>query len=73
MKKTIQQWLETIADDTVRKAALNNMLPTHAGYSAKGLEDAILGAFDWEKTSEGFLYWEEIHSAAYNQTLKLNQ
>lgn len=71
--KTIRQWLETIADKEIREKAIryaeNESITTlHERYDT--LDYALLAAFWFDKTDEGFEYWENIAAQAKTNTLK---
>jgi len=54
--KTIRQWLETISDETVREKALRNQ--KNDVYEID-LAEAIRGAFRWEYSPEGHVFWSD--------------
>jgi hypothetical protein len=71
--KTIREWLESIADDKIREAAIHNMgqAPISTENTLEvSLERAISGAFIWRKSTEGLDYWMDIHEQVCRGTLK---
>jgi len=62
-KQTVQRSLEKslIYDDYARAMIYADRVTlTHTAYSRAS---ALRWAFNWEKTEEGFVYWENIHDA----------
>lgn len=66
MKKPIQQWLETIADPTIREVAISQIDEGNKYWPkdgmVEGLHDALAFFNDWKKTKEGEDYWNKIHN-----------
>ena len=61
MKKTVREWLSLIADPIIReKATANFEARPRFKYGCKNVNAAILMAFRWEETAEGYDYWERI-------------
>ena len=63
---TVKAQLDTIVNPLVRERALNNMVAyidrndsdtDYAFRSVDSISGALLLAFDWEHTSEGYDYW----------------
>lgn len=59
--KTIEQWLSEIDNVAVRTKALKNLVPSTLPFIADSQSDALLQAFAWEDTEEGFMYWNDVH------------
>lgn len=60
--KTIRQWLETIPDERIRRAALANVEETED--SAETLQNAIFRSGAWGDTPEGDQFWLDCYLAA---------
>jgi len=59
--KTTREWLKTIEDDGVKIRALANFFDSGGTSIIVGsLEQAMGVAFDWEMSTEGWEYWEDI-------------
>lgn len=60
MKKTIKQWLNEL-EEPYRTQALENA-EDYGGINntATSLDDALLAGFLWDKTEQGWDYWEEV-------------
>jgi hypothetical protein len=66
-KQTVQKSLEKSLnyEDFVRAMVYADRVTlTHSAYSRSS---ALRWAFNWEKTDEGFVYWENIHDALWMQ------
>ena len=62
MKKTVREWLSLIADPIIREKAIANFeARPRFKYGCKNVNAAILFAFWWEETAEGYDYWERIY------------
>lgn len=59
--KTIQQWLNTLKEPYKTKA-LNNIADKNKETKTINLSNALLIAFKWSKTTEGYKYWDELHT-----------
>ena len=68
--KTIREHLESLPEP-YRTQALENMRPEKAlvfpSMNCRG--EALTLAFDWERSPEGYLYWEE----RYEHELEISQ
>lgn len=59
--KTVKDFIETIKDDKIRQAALNNL--TRPNMQAADLNAALFYGFDWSSTPEGYEYWFTIYTS----------
>jgi hypothetical protein len=59
--RTVKQWLETIPCPKWRAAALRNM--DNPNQEEDSLEHAILGAFSWKDSAEGYAAWNRVYWA----------
>lgn len=66
-------WLDTITDETIRDTAISYCLPERENDKAGGLSEALVYAFDWAITTEGFEYWLQLHDAAQVSELTFDQ
>lgn len=74
MKKEITHPLERyklIADPTIRQQCIDNfdeelyIAELNVGYEDGGtIADAIYSGFDWDKSPQGYEYWEGVHNRA---------
>lgn len=62
--KTIEEWLNTIADDLIRERALLNFKNSGNNGKRKTLSTALNGAFTWDNVPEGSKYWLDIKHRA---------
>jgi hypothetical protein len=73
MNKTLKTWLESIADDSLREAALRNMHSYDGGVNshkeAESLSEAIAIAFPWASTPEDVDFWSDIECKAHENLL----
>jgi len=68
--KTVKQWLESIADETVRVRALRNAEEQGVlDIMVSGLPYAI-DKITWGDTEEGYEYWSDVWINADMFTLK---
>ena len=79
MSKTIKEWLETIEDPEIRKKALGNMDSDDEDYPRNSLPEAMVSAFLWKDSPEGYKYWKKAYNSIMitvlpsASTLKENQ
>ena len=68
--KTIREWLNELTEPYRSRAIRNavNTLNPLLDLSQVSMEDAIWGAFDWNKTPEGHDFW---YSVSHGQTPEL--
>ena len=64
--KTIKEWIELCADDTIREKWLINHLNyphRYSGADAEDMAEALIlwWNFSWIKSPEGYDYWRGIH------------
>lgn len=63
--KKISDWLSEIPNESISQKALYNhhlhpMLKTQPD-EIQDVSDALMYAFDWEATQEGYQYWNHVH------------
>jgi hypothetical protein len=66
MKTTRQHFEENLTAEELEKA-LANTRDQDLMYEEHAPDSALLGAFEWEETTEGFYYWDSIYNRLYNQ------
>lgn len=59
--KTILEYLKEL-EEPYKTQALNNTSDEILKEDVKTLEEAIKLAFVWEKSQQGWNYWNEVHS-----------
>jgi hypothetical protein len=59
---TIEQHLNNLSEPH-RTQALNNVISILKDFEQEGITDseALIRAFDWEDSSQGFDYWEQLY------------
>ena len=57
--KTRKEWLEELPNP-YKELALRNTPKYRLEEIEESLSESILGAFDWDKSSEGFKYWNNL-------------
>ena len=76
-KKPIREWLETIADPTIREAAISQIDENWYHWPKNGmvkrLADALFHFNDWEATKEGYVCWDEIQNLALKGQLETRE
>lgn len=60
--KTIKEWFNDLPED-VREKALKNTNEAVLKQKSINLKMALLGAFTWEFSPEGYEYWKSIHES----------
>lgn len=70
--KNVRQWLETIADEEIREKAFRNMYTANEAYEPTTLAQAIMSAFRWCNSPEGFNYWDKIYGIALLEKLEVH-
>jgi hypothetical protein len=65
-KNTILQWIESIADDTLKAKLLKHHDQKFSGELSEcdSLATAIMHSFDWHETEDDSEYWASIWSRA---------
>ena len=58
--KTIKKWFNELPED-VREKALRNADAGNVDLEVENLKVALATAFQWYKSPEGFVYWEQIY------------
>ena len=62
MKKTIKQWLEECTEPWAINAFKYTIEDGRTlEFNAISLGEALLHAFNWSQTEEGYTYWFNIH------------
>ena len=64
-EKTVKQWLNTLKEPYKTKA-LNNLNKRVTNVKAINLNKALLQAFDWDMSLEGYEYWSDLASSLVN-------
>jgi len=64
-EKTIAEWFEELPEPYKTKALDNVMSQNSVTLvsSDTSLSDALVGAFDWSITPEGFYFWNELDNS----------
>lgn len=57
--KTIRAWLEELPEE-YREKALNNYKESKFPEPVPSMSKAIWGAFVWNDTPEGHIFWEDL-------------
>jgi hypothetical protein len=60
--KTVKEWLETL-DEPYRSQALENLLPEYASILEYSVNEALLGAFTWVNSPQGYEYWADYEDS----------
>lgn len=60
VRKTIMDWLRELKSPEIREKALEWCDPNSTEVKVPSLYDALISAFEWDKTPEGFDYWRAI-------------
>ena len=67
--------LKLIADETIRKQAIENFDENHYReyrvLDSGSIADAIYNSFVWNSTPQEHRYWQKIHTKALNNQLEL--
>lgn len=73
MKKTIKEWLEELPEP-YRTEALANLFEKNKSLVKSTLADALIAAFGWKITPQGYDYWRDIFDKLlYNEPLDFNE
>ena len=59
--KTILEWLQELPEP-YRSESIDNVTKAKRMEKRKCLEDALLSAFLWEETKQGWEYWDNLHT-----------
>jgi len=59
--KTILEWLQELPEP-YRSEAIDNVVKAKRTQKRDSLEDALLSAFSWEETKQGWEYWDNLHT-----------
>lgn len=64
---TIRDWLKRLPEPYKKQALMNTYIFGAEGLDIKVLTiyDALMEAFNWCSTDEGFDYWDNVHLDAY--------
>jgi hypothetical protein len=68
--KTKKDWIDTLPED-IRERAYNYTEKSRQGNLEYSLFEAILGAFLWDKTSEGHNFWLLVAMGKFDQARQL--
>lgn len=60
--KTIKEWLETL-EEPYRSQAIKNTEESLLPIERESLDDAIIKAFTWSDTEEGFNHWNALYNS----------
>ena len=66
--KTNSEWLSELPEP-FRKKALGNIMLSQAGIfplEENSLPEALMCSFCWQKTVEGYDYWQNLHQQLLN-------
>ena len=66
--KTIFNWLAELKQPYKTKA-IDNTSPNNLTYERNSLHQAVLGAFEWDKSPEGDEYWRNLYNAILDEEL----
>ena len=58
--KTIREWLEELPEP-YRTQAIDNTSESDLMIEEESLADAVIGAFSWNESPEGEIYWGDFH------------
>ena len=58
--KTVYEWLKELPEPQRTEAVQQTKL-ANAEELAESLPEALAGAFDWDRSPQGFTYWELFH------------
>jgi len=61
MRKTILEWLNSIEDKTIKANAITELLDHQASKVVCSLSNALIMAFFWDETDDGYKYWKNVH------------
>jgi hypothetical protein len=62
MKKTTRQWLKDLPEPYRDQALENeNKNGNNTNEKCDSLPDALIKAFSWPESKEGYIYWDRIH------------
>lgn len=64
-EKTVKDWLNTLKEPYKTKA-LNNTFKNEYYIKVQSLNTALLKAFDWEMSLEGYEYWKDLTQSLEN-------
>lgn len=62
--KTTKEWLELL-NEPYRSQALKNMNPDVKNAKVINMSAALLTAFPWNHTEEGFKYWKDLFDKSF--------
>lgn len=60
MKKTIEEWFNTL-EEPYRSAAIRNCMDGRATVFVPSISVALAGAFSWSHAPEGIRYWATLY------------
>lgn len=59
MTKAVIEWIEEDLPSPYKEQALKNMVSPRLRYDS--LKMALVSAFEWMETPQGFDYWKEVY------------
>lgn len=65
MEYTIKEWLSGEFGEPYQTQALANLKPENENIKVPSLHRALLDAFSWETSPEGFDYWNKIYAVLF--------
>jgi len=64
MTKAVIEWIEEDLPSPYKEEALENMVSPRLRYSS--LDMALISAFEWMDTPQGFDYWKNVYDGIKN-------
>ena len=61
MTKAVIEWMEEDLPSPYKEQALENMVSPRLRYDS--LKMALVSAFEWMETPQGFDYWKEVYDS----------
>ena len=61
MTKAVIEWIEEDLPSPYKEQALKNMVSPRLRYDS--LKMALVSAFEWMETPQGFDYWKEVYDS----------
>ena len=61
MTKTVIEWVEEDLPSPYKEQALENIVSPRLRYDS--LKMALVSAFEWMETPQGFDYWKEVYDS----------
>ena len=67
MKKTIQDWFQSVTDLNLKNKLLTNLDRQWSSKEVASLDEAIHSAFYWSSSSEGYEYWDNLTAYKFSK------